>query len=99
MLSRLGIGLGQRAVIAEAEKKYGCDMQLIVAMEELAELIQAVSKYKRSGVITANITEEIADVLICIEYIMDACEVSDSDVIRTIMAKIDRLKIRMEKEN
>ena len=40
-------------------------------MEECAELIQAISKAKRGKLDLDNISEEIADVLICIEWIID----------------------------
>ena len=42
-----------------------------IAMEECAELIQAISKAKRGKLDLDNISEEIADVLICIEWIID----------------------------
>ena len=40
-------------------------------MEKCAELIQAISKAKRGKLDLDNISEEIADVLICIEWIID----------------------------
>ena len=43
----------------------------LIAMEECGELIQAISKAKRGKLDLDNISEEIADVLICIEWIID----------------------------
>ena len=48
---------------------YGDDTVLTIAIEELAELIQSLTKYKRYGwnlKTIANINEEVADVLICL---------------------------------
>ena len=53
----------QRYVIANA---YGLEPQLNVLQEECAELIQAISKYRRDGITLASVPsgliEEIADV-------------------------------------
>lgn len=47
---------------------YGLDSQLDILQEELAELIQAVSKYRRCG--SVHIVEEIADVYIMLDQIV-----------------------------
>lgn len=52
---------------------YGLDEQLNILQEECAELIQAVSKYKRTGKF-GNLDEEITDVKILlkqIDYLLD----------------------------
>ena len=52
---------------------YGLDAQLNMLQEECAELIQAVSKYKRTGKFE-NLDEEITDVKILlkqIDYLLD----------------------------
>ena len=50
---------------------YGIDPQLNVLQEECAELIQAVSKYRRDGMklesVPSGLIEEIADVEIMLE--------------------------------
>lgn len=57
-------------ICKKAIDKYG-DKQIIVAMEECAELIQALSKYLRDGLGKSilNIHEEIADVEIMIQQL------------------------------
>ena len=52
-------------------KTYGGDAQHVVAMEECAELIKAISKYLRTGDIDDidNLIEEIADVEIMLEQL------------------------------
>ena len=47
---------------------YGLDSQLDILQEELSELIQAASKYRRYG--SVGIVEEIADVYIMLEQIV-----------------------------
>ena len=46
-------------------------------MEECAELIQAISKEKRGKIDRDNMTEEIADVLICIEMLKQMYMISE----------------------
>ena len=47
---------------------YGLESQLNILQEELAELIQAVSKYRRGD--PAHIIEEIADVEIMLDQVV-----------------------------
>ena len=47
---------------------YGLDSQLDMLQEECAELIQAVSKYKRNG--SSGIVEEMADVFIMLNQVI-----------------------------
>lgn len=47
---------------AQAWRKYGENKQVIVAMEECAELIKELSKHLRGKENLINISEEIADV-------------------------------------
>lgn len=64
---------------------FGNQYMLTVAMEECAELIQAISKIKRYGCSEEycdNLNEEIADVSICIEALFkmncaDANKIND----------------------
>lgn len=44
-------------------------MQLVVCMEELSELTQAISKEIRGKDDRNNLVEEMADVLICLEIL------------------------------
>ena len=63
-------------VNASALREFGQDIQMTVAMEELAELIQAISKYKRAvasgDCLEVEVTEiavEVADVEICLQQL------------------------------
>ena len=53
----------------KAIKKYGVAMQTIVAIEELSELIQALTKSLRGFYNEENIAEEMADVKIMLEQL------------------------------
>lgn len=56
------------------------DLCSTIAMEECSELIQAISKAKRGKLNRVNISEEIADVLICIDWIIDIYNIDKSDI-------------------
>lgn len=69
------------------------DIDLIIPIEELAELIQSLTKYKRYGWSTKtveNINEEVADVLICLTE-LHVSGLINLDVVKAIQTyKIDR---------
>lgn len=70
---------------------YGTEKQSMVAMEECAELIQAISKRVRKGTsVDDNLAEEIADVLICIEQLKMMYAISDSKIEQWIEYKMNR---------
>lgn len=74
---------------------YGEEEELLVLVEEIGELLQAVSKYKRYGLtppIRENLAEEISHVKFCLETLQ---EILDN---REIVSHYDLINIiRMEK--
>lgn len=76
----------------------GKDRQLCVAMEECAELIQAISKFERygTGETQENVAEEIADVQIMIEQLKIICNITDEHIKSYHDKKINRLKERLK---
>lgn len=52
----------------------------LIAMEECGELIQAISKGKRGKLDKENLTEEIADVIICIDWLKRIYGISENDL-------------------
>lgn len=69
---------------------------LIIATEECCELVQAITKCTRGSVKnTDNLSEEIADVLICIEWVKRIYGVSEFDVNWWINFKISRCNERL----
>lgn len=78
---------------------YPHDGQLLIAQEECAELIQAISKVRREGerVGMANLIEEVADVRIMCAQLQMIFGISHS-VGRALDAKLDRTLERIELE-
>lgn len=70
---------------------------LIICMEELAELQQALSKELRGKGDPVNILEEVADVLLCVGYIQEIMGLSDDLIVSAMNVKIDRLKNILKK--
>lgn len=50
-----------------AADKWGADAQAGIAVEEMGELIAALSRYARGRVGIEAVAEEVADVMICME--------------------------------
>lgn len=90
-----------RAIIKDSIRHYGADIQTVVAMEECAELIQAISKTIRdpgSRIVLANLTEEMADVLISVAILQEIYDVPDEMLNNWIASKQQRIVERMRKE-
>lgn len=73
---------------------YGKEHQTIKAMEELAELIQALARGDE-----ANIKEEVADVLVMIGQLQHLYGISEIDISRIMFRKIIRQIERIDNEN
>ena len=56
-------------VLQAAIEKYGAEAQVVVALEEMAELQQALTKFLRGNPDQKNINEEMADVSIMLEQL------------------------------
>ena len=85
------------SVIARSVDHYGAEIQATVCMKECAELIQAISKEKRGKIDRDNMTEEIADVLICIEMLKQMYMISEDKINKWIEKKQAIEAERMEK--
>ncbi|MCU7195538.1 hypothetical protein GMB34_13725 [Turicibacter sanguinis] len=83
------------AICRKAVEKFGIDIQQIVAMEELGELIQAISKRARGKDNRDNLAEEIADVEIMLEQLkyIHNCPI---EVELWKARKLDKLKSMVE---
>ena len=83
-------------ILEKAIEKYG-EKQLDQAQEELAELIVAISKYKRNEnkFTISNVIEEIADVNIMIKQVMMLLDIEEFEVKNEEISKLNRLKKRM----
>lgn len=76
---------------------YGLENQLGILQEECAELIQAVSKYRRGEWNPIHISEEMADTIIMIEQMAYLLKI-EKDMNYTIKWKITRQMKRIEEE-
>lgn len=89
----------------EIIEHYGCSHQMGIAMEEAAELIQAISKLNRaSGNVEEyqkaklHLEEEIADVIVCINQLQTMFNISDARISELANFKIHRQMERMKGE-
>lgn len=100
------ITVSDSVICRKAVEKFGIDIQQIVAMEELGELIQAISKIARwecnqsEDIETLleyidNLAEEIADVEIMLEQLKQChgCHIQVGDYKRR---KLEKLKSMVE---
>lgn len=101
-------------VIFETLQLNDYDLQCFVACEELAELIQAISKAERWGsldisynrdifdnyyeFIKEQLTGEIADVYIMVAQLLQIFNISDRQIKEKIIKKLERQAERNQKE-
>lgn len=79
--------------LKELCKTWGDQHMLTIAMEENAELIQAISKIKRNGfkpINASHLDEEVADVLICICELFVMGYLDTLEIAGIIERKIER---------
>lgn len=81
-------------IYRKASDTWGQVAQLIVAIEELAELQQAITKVIRTGEVSDNLSEEIADVEIMIAQIKFIFP--DLTVEEWKVRKMERLEKKLE---
>ena len=92
----------------ETLERYGIEKQSLVAMEELAELQKAISKLVRNPEektkplefkgLRHNLIEEMADVLICMDQLIEFYKISQYEIQDIIQAKQERQAKRLEEE-
>lgn len=90
----------------ETMGRYGIEKQSLVAMEELAELQKAISKLVRNPEestkplefkgLRHNLIEEMADVLICMDQLIEFYHIQRPDIQELIQAKQERQAKRLE---
>lgn len=76
---------------------FDSELCMTIAMEECAELIQAISKAKRGKLDRDNLIEEIADVRICISWIMNIFNIDFEEVNKWVNLKENRVVERLNK--
>lgn len=97
-----------KQIIEETLDRYGIERQSLVAMEELSELQKAISKLVRNPEektkplefkgLRNNLIEEMADVLICMDQLIEFYHIQRPDIQDIIRAKQERQAKRLEEE-
>ena len=97
-----------KKIIDETMDRYGIERQSLVAMEELSELQKAVSKLVRYSEertkpfdfkgLRNNLIEEMADVLICMDQLIEYYQIERHEIQELIQAKQERQAKRLEEE-
>lgn len=92
----------------ETMDRYGIERQSLVAMEELSELQKAISKLVRNPEektkplefkgLRHNLIEEMADVLICMDQLIEFYQIERDEIQELIQAKQARQRKRLEEE-
>ena len=95
-----------KQIIEETMDRYGIERQSLVAMEELSEMQKAISKLVRNPEestkplefkgLRHNLIEEMADVLICMDQLIEFYHIQRPDIQELIQAKQERQAKRLE---
>lgn len=94
----------KRVILLAAVRHYGGNNQIDVAIEEMAELTQALVKTKRSvtdediEMFRGNVIEEIADVEIMLAQLRIIFDIDEWLLDTAKASKLNRLAERIEKE-
>jgi hypothetical protein len=100
-----------KQIIEETLDRYGIEKQSLVAMEELSELQKAISKLVRNPKeitnklefrefrgLRYNLIEEMADVLICMDQLIEFYHIQRPEIQELIQAKQERQAKRLAEE-
>jgi len=84
------------AIFRRASDTWGAVAQMIVAVEECAELQQAIIKAIRTGKSSINLAEEIADVSIMLDQLVFLFPEIDTKVKAWRKTKLARLENKLD---
>lgn len=84
-----------RENVARSDRVWSKDQQLFIAVEELSELIQSISKARRGRPVD-NVIEELADCYIVMEIVKDQFNISDEEIDNIVQYKQQRLERKMD---
>lgn len=85
-------------LLKETISKHGYLLQQVVAAEECAELIQAISKSIRGFNNRENLIEEIVDVEIMLKQLIIINNISEEELNKWKLQKIERIAKRLAEE-
>lgn len=75
------------------------DLCLTIAMEELAELTKEISKMKRGKLNKKHMAEEIADVLIVLEWVKRQADLKNTEIVYWLDLKKKRVVENINSNN
>lgn len=84
----------RRRIIRQSIEKHSWKLKCTVAMEELAELQQQISKQIRGYGDKMGLLEEMADVYICLGYLESIFNIKKEDLQKAIDVKLQRERNR-----
>ena len=85
-------------VLENAIRTYGVSLQLVIAIEEMAELTQAISKSFRGKENRDDIIGEVADVMVMLEQIKLIYNLDYQDIENKIQERLARLERKLLEE-
>ena len=85
-----------RATMGKVKNNDDGTVNLIIVMEELAELQQQLSKYIRGKEDFTGLVEELGDVMLGIYYVQEICGISDELLHKAMNIKLNRQEKRNE---
>ena len=88
--------LEQSKIYTQCISLWGIYPQMFMVVEELGELIVAISKYDRQQATADDIAGEIADVRIMMKQLMHVVGLSENQVNQKEIEKMERLVQRIE---
>jgi len=82
-------------IFKKAIRIYGEDYQILMLIEEMGELLSAISKYKRKRIDKSHIIEEIVDVMLMLKQLRYIYGISDLELSGIYLEKVMRLKEKL----
>ena len=84
-------------ILKMATEKWGKNTQILMALEEMAELSKELLKnMNRNSDNKNNITEEMADVYILLEQLKTIYGILEDDINNIVEEKINKLEIKLK---
>ena len=82
----------RKRIIRRSLQKYPWKLKCTIAMEEFAELTQAISKQIRGYDNRIGLLEEMADAYICLNFLESIFDIKPEDLQKAIDVKLQREK-------
>lgn len=101
-----GVDFNIRESLRKIRESYGNTTQILVSNEELCELATVCAKFPRytdpekaRTELRSKAIDEVADVLIIMDHVINIFGLSDEDIEKRIIGKVDRIDRWLKKGN